>query len=34
MPFVVNDNVEIAMDIGADGVHVGQSDIRDVTSAP
>ena len=28
MPFVVNDSVEIAMDIGADGVHVGQSDIR------
>ena len=28
VPFVVNDSVEIAMDIGADGVHVGQSDIR------
>lgn len=28
VPFVVNDNVEIALSIGADGVHVGQSDIR------
>lgn len=28
VPFVVNDSVEIAMDIDADGVHVGQSDIR------
>ena len=32
VPFVVNDNVEIALQCGADGVHVGQSDIvgRDV----
>lgn len=33
-PFVVNDSVEIAMEIDADGVHVGQSDIkgRDIRS--
>lgn len=32
VPYVVNDNVEIAIKIGADGVHVGQSDIlgRDI----
>jgi len=28
VPFVVNDNVEIALNIDADGVHVGQSDIK------
>ena len=28
IPFVVNDNVEIAKEINADGVHVGQSDMR------
>lgn len=28
VPFVVNDSVEIAMEIDADGVHVGQSDIQ------
>lgn len=28
VPYVVNDNVEIALKIGADGVHVGQSDIK------
>lgn len=28
VPFVVNDNVQIAMAVDADGVHVGQSDIR------
>jgi len=27
IPFVVNDNVEIAKEINADGVHVGQSDM-------
>ena len=27
VPFVVNDNVEIAKEVGADGVHVGQSDM-------
>ena len=27
VPFVINDNVEIAAQINADGVHVGQSDI-------
>lgn len=27
VPFVVNDNIEIAKQCGADGVHVGQSDI-------
>lgn len=34
VPYVVNDNVEIALAIGADGVHVGQSDIkgRDIRS--
>lgn len=34
VPFVVNDNVDIALDIDADGVHVGQSDIkgRDIRS--
>jgi thiamine-phosphate pyrophosphorylase len=28
VPYVVNDSVEIALCIDADGVHVGQSDIR------
>ena len=28
IPFVVNDNVEIAKRMGADGVHVGQSDME------
>ena len=28
VPYVVNDNVEIAIKIEADGVHVGQSDIK------
>lgn len=34
IPFVVNDSVEIALEIDADGVHVGQSDIkgRDIRS--
>lgn len=34
VPYVVNDSVEIAMAIDADGVHVGQSDIkgRDIRS--
>lgn len=27
-PFVINDNVEIALEINADGVHVGQSDMQ------
>lgn len=27
VPFVVNDDVEVALAVGADGVHVGQSDI-------
>lgn len=27
VPFIVNDNVEIALKAGADGVHVGQSDL-------
>ena len=27
VPFVINDNVEIAQKVGADGVHVGQSDM-------
>lgn len=28
VPFVVNDSVEIALQCGTDGVHVGQSDIK------
>lgn len=28
VPFIVNDNVEIAREIDADGVHVGQSDME------
>ena len=28
VPFVVNDSVEVALACGADGVHVGQSDIQ------
>ena len=28
VPFVVNDDVSIALEIGADGVHVGQSDME------
>lgn len=31
IPFVVNDSVEIARKINADGVHVGQSDMEAVT---
>ncbi len=27
VPFIVNDNVEIALKVGADGVHVGQGDL-------
>lgn len=30
VPFVVNDEVSIAKDIDADGVHVGQSDMEDM----
>lgn len=28
VPFVINDNVEIAAEVDADGVHVGQSDMK------
>lgn len=28
VPFVINDNVDIAVKMGADGVHVGQSDME------
>ena len=28
MPFVINDNVDIALKMDADGVHVGQSDME------
>lgn len=28
VPFVINDSVEIALAVGADGVHVGQSDME------
>ena len=28
IPFVINDNVDIALEIGADGVHVGQGDME------
>ena len=28
VPFVINDNVDIALKINADGVHVGQSDME------
>ncbi len=28
VPFVVNDNVKVAVECGADGVHVGQSDME------
>ena len=28
VPFVINDNVDIALAVGADGVHVGQSDME------
>ena len=28
VPFVINDNVDIALKVDADGVHVGQSDIK------
>ena len=30
VPFVINDNVDIALAIDADGVHVGQSDMEDL----
>lgn len=26
VPFIINDNVELALEIGADGVHIGQED--------
>ena len=32
VPFLINDNVELAIEIGADGVHLGQSDM-DVAKA-
>lgn len=28
VPFIVNDNVEVAIQCGADGIHVGQSDMK------
>ena len=28
VPFLINDNVDLALDIGADGVHVGQEDME------
>ena len=28
VPFVINDDVQIALDMDADGVHVGQSDME------
>ena len=28
VPFIVNDNVQVAIDSGADGVHVGQDDMQ------
>lgn len=28
VPFIINDNVDIALSMGADGVHVGQSDME------
>lgn len=30
IPFVINDNVEVALEVGADGVHVGQEDMKAV----
>ena len=27
-PFLINDNVDLALEIGADGVHVGQEDME------
>ena len=34
VPLIINDNVELALEVGADGVHVGQEDMdaRDVRS--
>lgn len=28
MPFIINDNVDLALEIDADGVHVGQDDME------
>ena len=28
VPFIINDNVDIALAMDADGVHVGQSDME------
>lgn len=28
IPFVINDNIEVALELNADGVHVGQSDMN------
>lgn len=28
IPFVINDNIDIAIECGADGIHVGQSDMQ------
>ena len=33
VPFVVDDNVEVALAAGADGVHVGQSDMAEALAA-
>lgn len=30
IPFVINDNVEVALEVDADGVHVGQEDMKAV----
>lgn len=32
VPFIINDYVELAKEIGADGVHVGQSDMNVITA--
>lgn len=34
VPFVIDDNVEVALAAGADGVHVGQSDMAAKRAAP
>lgn len=35
VPLIINDNVELALEVGADGIHVGQEDMdaRDVRTA-
>jgi len=28
VPFIINDNIQVALEVGADGVHIGQADMQ------